>query len=179
MTIDISELRKALEGVTDAPWHPGHLCRDDHSCNCTSILADNGRMGGVAQVSVDDGTNDCPPLSEAKANQRFIATFSPPVVRELLDEIERLDTQRQWQPIKTAPRDGSIVWLWNKHVSHPADAPQRFWWSTHYSVFGLGGCWTDGLCTMGDGIDFDFWCAALPAAFTNPYEPAITGRAHD
>lgn len=77
-----------------------------------------------------------------------------------------------WRDIKTAPRDGRYVWLWNKHAEHPADAPQRFRWSTHYSVFGLGGCWTDGLCTMGDGIDFDFWCEALPANFSNPHNPA-------
>lgn len=76
----------------------------------------------------------------------------------------------EWQPIATAPRDGSYVWLWNKHVSNPWEAPQPFRWSTHYSVFGLGGCWTDGLCTMGDVIDFDFWCAVLPAKHSNPYE---------
>lgn len=76
-----------------------------------------------------------------------------------------------WMPIETAPRDGRWVWLWNKHCANPNDAPQRFKWSTSYSIFGLGGCWTDGLCTMGDGIDFDFWCAALPADFSNPHAP--------
>lgn len=74
----------------------------------------------------------------------------------------------EWRPIATAPRDGRAVWLWNKH----ADAPQRFTWSTHYSVFGLGGCWTDGLCTMGDVIDFDFWCEQLPADYASPHRAA-------
>jgi len=87
-------------------------------------------------------------------------------------KIELIDAQEPvavWQPIATAPRDGSLVWLWNKHCLDKANAPQQFWWSTNYSVFGLGGCWTDGLCTMGDVIDFDFWCDALPANFMDPY----------
>lgn len=72
----------------------------------------------------------------------------------------------EWQPMGTAPRDGSPVWLWNKHSTEPIP----LWWSDHYSIFGLGGCWTDGFCTMGDGIDFDFWCRALPADYRNPHD---------
>jgi len=81
-----------------------------------------------------------------------------------------------WQPIATAPRDRSLVWLWNKHCADKSEAPQRFWWSTHYSVFGLGGCWTDGLCTMGDKIDFDFWCHDLPANFLDPYANIVVSE---
>jgi hypothetical protein len=81
-----------------------------------------------------------------------------------------------WRPISEAPRDGRWVWLWNKHAD-PELAAQRFRWSTHYSVFGLGGCWTDGLCTMGDGVDFDFWRESLPADFAPPAAPTDGGRA--
>lgn len=63
----------------------------------------------------------------------------------------------EWRPISTAPRDGRWVWLWNKHNNKP----DYFYWSTSYSVFGLGGCWTDGLATMGDKIDFDWWTEVL------------------
>lgn len=77
-----------------------------------------------------------------------------------------------WQPMASAPRDGRPVWLWNKHSNEPI----RFRWSTHYSVFGLGGCWTDGLCTMGDGVDFDYWCDVLPADYSAPGKPPIYGR---
>lgn len=53
-----------------------------------------------------------------------------------------------------APRDGSNVLLrlhdGGIHISR---------WSTSYSVFGLGGCWTDGFCTMGDKIDYSHWSA--------------------
>lgn len=74
----------------------------------------------------------------------------------------------EWAPIKTAPRDRTWVWLFNKHNEEPI----RLFWSTNYSVFGLGGCWTDGFCTMGDGIDFDFWCPVLPADYVNPHHTA-------
>ena len=81
----------------------------------------------------------------------------------------------RWKPINTAPRDGRWVWLWNKHASSGYEA-QRFRWSTHYSVFGLGGCWTDGYgSTMGDGVDFDFWRETLPADFVPPASPATGG----
>jgi hypothetical protein len=72
----------------------------------------------------------------------------------------------KWQPIETAPRkQGDWLWLWNKH----ADGPQPFTWSTSYSVFGLGGCWTEGVSTMGDKIDFDWWWdGPLPANYPNP-----------
>ena len=86
-----------------------------------------------------------------------------------------------WQPIESAPRDGRWIWLWNKHCEDKSLAPQAYRWSTHYSVFGLGGCWTDGFATMGDKIDFDFWCEVLPANFADPYadEAVITGGDDD
>ncbi|MCB1470917.1 MAG: hypothetical protein KDK08_28000 [Rhizobiaceae bacterium] len=80
-----------------------------------------------------------------------------------------------WKPINVAPRDGRWVWLWNKHADRGYEA-QRFRWSTDYSVFGLGGCWTDGYgSTMGDGVDFDFWRETLPADFVPPASPATGG----
>lgn len=73
-----------------------------------------------------------------------------------------------WRDMASAPRDGRWVWLWNKHAE-PGNEAQRFFWSTHYSVFGLGGCWTDHYgSTMGDGIDFDWWRDTLPADYAAP-----------
>jgi hypothetical protein len=40
----------------------------------------------------------------------------------------------------------------------------RLFWSKHYSINGLGGCWTEGFVTMSD-FDFDAW---YPAAPSNP-----------
>jgi len=51
-----------------------------------------------------------------------------------------------------APRDGSEVLL----RLHDGGI-HRGHWSTNYSVFGLGGCWTDGFSTMGDKIDYSHW----------------------
>ncbi len=89
-------LRTVLAGTTAGPWYPGHLCDEDSTCNCASILSDTGIMGAVATVHYDNGLpvgeggNDAPPISEAKANQRFIATFNPELVLRLLDEIDAL-----------------------------------------------------------------------------------------
>jgi hypothetical protein len=76
----IEQIRAAQEKATPGPWHTGHLCNDSHSCNCPYIFDEQSYMGGIAEVYVDngiasiaDGANDCPPLEEAKANQRFIA----------------------------------------------------------------------------------------------------------
>ena len=67
-----------LAGWTPGPWYPGHLCRDDHACNCPYVLSE-GYAGAICEVSVNndlpisEGGNDAPPLAEAKANQRLIA----------------------------------------------------------------------------------------------------------
>lgn len=91
--IDHDELRTLASKATNVSWRPGHLCRDDHSCDCRYIFADNDTMGAIASVHVDDGKNDCPPLEEAKANQAFIAAANPPCVIDLLDEITTLRQQ--------------------------------------------------------------------------------------
>lgn len=33
----VDQIEKAMEGATPGPWYPGHLCDDDHECNCSSI----------------------------------------------------------------------------------------------------------------------------------------------
>ena len=79
---------------SSGPWYTGHLCRDDHSCNCPYILND-GYMGGIAEVYVDnekrivDGGNDAPPLEEAKANQRLISAATK--MYSLLEKVENID----------------------------------------------------------------------------------------
>ena len=114
--------------------------------------------------------------AQADFEARILAALEPtptPDAREKADAA--------WKPIESAPRDGRWVWLWNKNCEDKTLAPQAYRWSTHYSVFGLGGCWTDGLATMGDKIDFDFWCELLPANFVDPYadETRTTGGGDD
>jgi hypothetical protein len=90
----IDEWKLISERTTPGPWNPGHLCDDSHQCNCRYIFSET-YCGAVATVnvdnelSIDEGGNGDPPLSEAKANQRFIAAAREAVPR-LIAEMERL-----------------------------------------------------------------------------------------
>lgn len=91
----VDRIKHALQaGPTAGPWYTGHLCDDDHVCNCASILSDTGIMGAVATVhydngkSVGEGGNDAPPKSEAKANQLLIAACHPSAIALLLKTIK-------------------------------------------------------------------------------------------
>jgi hypothetical protein len=91
----IGRIKHALvAGPTPGPWLEGHLCDDEHRCNCTSILSDTGIMGAVATVHYDNGLpvgeggNDAPPKSEAKANQLLISACHPLAMELLLKTIE-------------------------------------------------------------------------------------------
>ncbi|TLX17092.1 hypothetical protein [Rhizobium sp. MHM7A] len=91
----ISRIESALKaGPTAGPWLEGHLCDDNHRCNCGSILSDTGIMGAVATVHHDNGLpvgeggNDAPPKSEAKANQLLISACHPLAIELLLKTIE-------------------------------------------------------------------------------------------
>lgn len=74
---------------TPGPWLVPHMARDDHPCNCKSILAE-GYMGAIATIQVDNGKsiseggNDSPPLEEAKANAHLIAA-APDLLKTLQD----------------------------------------------------------------------------------------------
>jgi hypothetical protein len=74
----IPRLKTLLQTASMGPWGAGHLGRTDMKCQCRYIF-DNGHMGGIAEVYVDngikmiaDGANDCPPLDEAVANLHLI-----------------------------------------------------------------------------------------------------------
>jgi hypothetical protein len=90
---ELEELKALAQAATPGPWHAGHLCRDDLECNCPYVL-DEGHAGGIATVHVtnnlpiSEGGNDAPSLEEAKANQRFIATFNPEMILALLSSYE-------------------------------------------------------------------------------------------
>lgn len=72
---------------TPGPWAIPHMATADVSCNCAYILAGE-YCGGIAEIYVDngksikDGGNDCPPISEAKANARLIAA-APELLSDL------------------------------------------------------------------------------------------------
>lgn len=95
-----AEIRDLLTKISPYPWHPGHLSDDNSSCNCQWVFSPN-YMGSVCTVDIHNGIhamigadgnvldkidNDCPPLEEAKANQRFIA-MAPEYITGLLNEV--------------------------------------------------------------------------------------------
>lgn len=77
----LQPLREASERATKGPWTVPHLSQDDVDCDCASVLAE-GYFGEIASIgvhngiqNVTDGSNDCPPLPEAKANGYLISTL--------------------------------------------------------------------------------------------------------
>jgi hypothetical protein len=80
--------------------------------------------------------------------------------REAADTIDRLTSSGE-APVyrvdwENAPRDGSWVLLLSKGDHADYRIEQRLFWSKHYSIHGLGGCWSDGFVTMSD-LDFIGW----------------------
>lgn len=93
------------------------------------------------------GADDKRVASDAALAIRTLLTH-PPLAAQPPDDVREAV---EWHTdFAHAPRDGREVRLWNGRIS------QRLRWSTHYSIHGLGGCWTDGNCTMSD-LDFRSW----------------------
>lgn len=86
--LDIEGLVKAAEAATAGEWIPGHLCQDDHPCNCAYVLSES-YMGSICTVQSQDGSEDNahnPPSTEAKANQRYIALANPSTTLALVTQ---------------------------------------------------------------------------------------------
>ena len=82
--------------------------------------------------------------------QRDIAVAMNAAYRHLPQLIARLEAAEaamQWRPIEEAPKDGTEIMTWVGGVAQPFVYLCR--WSDSYSIHGLGGNWTDGLCNMG------------------------------
>lgn len=90
--LDEARLRELAEAAGGGIWFAGHLCRDDHSCDCPYIF-DEGHAGGIATVHVDNGLpvseggNDAPERKLAQAHQSFIAAANPATILALLDAL--------------------------------------------------------------------------------------------
>lgn len=92
----LADLKAKAEAIGPVEWHAGHLCRDDHPCDCAYIF-DEAHAGGIATVHVSndlpisEGGNDAPDLELAKLHQAFIAAANPATILALIAEIERRD----------------------------------------------------------------------------------------
>ena len=110
----LEELIRLAEGMPKGTLHEPHICCDDVNCDCTSILAENGYMGGVCtmcignDLPVGEGGNDAPTKEEAAAYARFFvkAGNSLELFKELKQAIE-------WQPIETIKGNRRVLVSYN------------------------------------------------------------------
>ncbi len=73
-------------------------------------------------------------------------------------------------PMEEAPRDGSkIIAL---HIECDPPRSKAAWWSNHYSIHGLGGCWSDGRGQYGH-MHFAGWIDGSALEDTQFYHDAL------
>jgi hypothetical protein len=102
----VSEIQQRLENLPEQPWsieeiRPGH--------------EDEARVYDAGHWGV------CKPTPNKPQYRRPIAEFVVAAPR-LLTAALGLMEQQQWQPIETAPKDGTPVLLWERDETHDADA---------------------------------------------------------
>lgn len=84
-----TNLRELWQRATPGKWFPGHLCNDNHSCNCAYIFSEGQHgMGAIATIGTD--AEDVKDINEAKANQALI----PAAVNALPILLDELDAAR-------------------------------------------------------------------------------------
>lgn len=69
---DLLAIVELTKRATPGEWFTGHLCNDNHGCDCPYIYSDcqNG-MGAIATIGTTD--EEVATIDEAKANQAIIA----------------------------------------------------------------------------------------------------------
>lgn len=125
--LDIEGLVKAAGAATAGEWIPGHLCQDDHPCNCAYVLSES-YMGSICTVQSQDSSEDNahnPPSTEAKANQRYIALANPPTIlalaaqrAALLEALRSVSAARHIvETVRTAPGAHTLIMSDGSRVS--------------------------------------------------------------
>lgn len=100
MNIDIEALKRIAQAATPGPW-----------------IYDTGYFYAQCQLDGDGKTREMPIIEMGEgrgedciANEEFIANAHPAVVLELIALLER-HLAMKWQPIETAPKDGTSIIL--------------------------------------------------------------------
>lgn len=104
--LDLSALRKVAEAATPGPWSALGTGRSggDHWYVC-----DEGEA--IASISAQDGINE----AQREPDATHMATFDPPTVLALLDELERL--QREARGPKFSERLAMAQQAWDEYRS--------------------------------------------------------------
>ena len=104
-----------------APWIGGHFADPSHSCNCASIISENGTFGAIVQIVIDNGLhiseggNDGPTLEEAIANQNLICA-SPEMHIAHLENISSLE--KAIKILKENGKTSDVVSLLKKCIAN-------------------------------------------------------------
>lgn len=165
------ELRAGLAGVTPGPW-----VVLETTINGTSYggywleLAD---PDGMIQMSGSGGARsytmrviDQQDHDDNEVNMRHFANCSPDRITTLLDELDRLKARVAemeaggWQPIETAPKDGTIIHVWADGYLWPETVKWERYDLEDADEIGEDGYWTfaeELLQNVTDDCGADLW----------------------
>lgn len=151
-TEQVEELLAGCEGATPGPWGEGDKW----------VFA-SPRDGNPSSALENILRNE-----EAQANAAHIARLDPQTVASLATELLVLRKRVEWQDISTAPKDGSVILVWDEDVGH-CDVCR---WSGHHQ------CWHQLQWGVGDPpVDEDMvgWTVYYPVRWMplpTPKEPS-------
>ncbi|MBP7704145.1 MAG: hypothetical protein KA105_02530 [Caulobacter sp.] len=122
MTLDIQHLEELYGKTTKGEWSPGEIDADGDGCNLPDALnvKVNGSRWGKIVNSVSISPDDA----------AFIAAIHT-AFPLLLDRLKA----EEWQPIETAPKDGSVIDVWREEGGRS----EIYWGFPHHECGEMGG----------------------------------------
>lgn len=110
----LSELRRIAEAATPGPWE---VALGSGIAVCTQVVGwRDGKVVFVADCLPDDALDVAEP--DHRPNLDYIATFDPPTVLALLDEVEQLITKCEEL---TEALESAVAWLREPHLMRYPD----------------------------------------------------------
>lgn len=157
---------KALEWRREAPYHVARVFG--------GLYAVEAWDGGVTLSGIP-GRRDFKDIEAAKAAAQ--QDYETRILSALVNAEADADVVERWQPIDTAPRDGTPVDLWGVNHLHPRKTGRRATDVTWGRVRDwLGNERDDWQHGQGDDFEPTHWCP-VPAAPLSSLRPAEVGSA--